>query len=110
MSIAQIAERLGRAPATIKGYFYDPTEEKARAVKARYVGVCRSCGRAQPPAGICPAVRAFQNRPGRGRGWPSWGEASAPSKAPCLTTAALLLPSGSGLPVGPAQPVEQERR
>ena len=36
MSIAQIAERLGRAPATIKGYFYDPTGEKARAVKARY--------------------------------------------------------------------------
>jgi AcrR family transcriptional regulator len=44
MSIAQIAERLGRAPATIKGYFYDPTGEKARAVKARYRGVCRGCG------------------------------------------------------------------
>ena len=25
-------------------YFYDPTGEKARAVKARYVGVCRGCG------------------------------------------------------------------
>jgi len=35
---------LGRAPATIKAYFYDPTGEKARAVKARYVGVCRGCG------------------------------------------------------------------
>ncbi|HET6865566.1 MAG TPA: sigma-70 region 4 domain-containing protein, partial [Solirubrobacteraceae bacterium] len=44
LSIAQIAERLGRAPATVKGYFYDPTGEKARAVKARYVGVCRGCG------------------------------------------------------------------
>ena len=44
MSIAQIAERLGRAPATIKAYFYDPTGEKARAVKARYLGVCRGCG------------------------------------------------------------------
>jgi hypothetical protein len=31
-------------PATIKAYFYDPTGEKARAVKARYVGVCRGCG------------------------------------------------------------------
>jgi hypothetical protein len=31
MSIAQIAERLGRRPPTIKGYFYDPTGEKARA-------------------------------------------------------------------------------
>jgi len=45
MSIAQIAERLGRAPATVKGYFYDPTGEKARAVKRRYQGVCRGCGR-----------------------------------------------------------------
>ena len=44
LSIRQIAERLGRSPATIKAYFYDPTGEKARAVKARYVGVCRGCG------------------------------------------------------------------
>jgi AraC-like DNA-binding protein len=44
LSIAQIADRLGRSPATIKAYFYDPTGEKARAVKARYVGVCRGCG------------------------------------------------------------------
>jgi hypothetical protein len=33
LSIAQIAERLERSPATIKPYFYDPTWEKARAVK-----------------------------------------------------------------------------
>jgi AraC-like DNA-binding protein len=44
LSIAQIAERLGRSPATVRAYFYDPTREKARAVKARYVGVCRGCG------------------------------------------------------------------
>ena len=44
LSISQIADRLGRSPATIKAYFYDPTGEKARAVKARYVGVCRGCG------------------------------------------------------------------
>src|SRR3989440_4306643 len=44
LSITQIASRLGRSPATIKAYFYDPTGEKARAVKARYVGVCRGCG------------------------------------------------------------------
>jgi DNA-binding NarL/FixJ family response regulator len=31
LSIARIAERLGRAPATVKGYFYDPSGEKARA-------------------------------------------------------------------------------
>jgi AcrR family transcriptional regulator len=44
LSIAQIADRLGRSPATIKAYFYDPTGQKARAVKARYRGVCRGCG------------------------------------------------------------------
>ena len=41
LSIRQIADRLGRSPATIKAYFYDPTGEKARAVKTRYQGVCR---------------------------------------------------------------------
>ena len=49
LSIAQIAARLGRAPATVKGYFYDPTGERARAVKARYVGVCRGCGASTQP-------------------------------------------------------------
>src|ERR1700745_700167 len=44
LSNAQIASRLGRSPTTIKAYFYDPTGEKARTVKARYVGVCRGCG------------------------------------------------------------------
>ena len=44
LSIARIAGRLGRSPATVKAYFYDPTGDKARAVKARYVGVCRGCG------------------------------------------------------------------
>lgn len=44
LSIRQTADRLGRSPATVKAYFYDPTGEKARAVKARYVGVCRGWG------------------------------------------------------------------
>ena len=44
LSIRQIADRLGRSPATVKAYFYDPAGEKARAVKARYQGVCRGCG------------------------------------------------------------------
>ncbi len=35
LSIRQIADRLGRSPATVKAYFYDPAGEKARAVKAR---------------------------------------------------------------------------
>jgi AraC-like DNA-binding protein len=44
LSIVQIADRLGRSPATIKAYFYDPTGENAQAVKTRYRGVCRGCG------------------------------------------------------------------
>ena len=44
LSVAAIADRLGRSPATIKAYFHDPTREKAGAVKARYVGRCRGCG------------------------------------------------------------------
>ena len=44
LSIREIADRLGRSPATVKAYVSDPTGEKARAVKARYVGVCRGCG------------------------------------------------------------------
>jgi AraC-like DNA-binding protein len=66
LSIAQIARRLGRSPATIKAYFYDPTGEKARAVKARYVGVCRGCGAyTQPRNGKGDAYRyCKQCRPG----------------------------------------------
>jgi AcrR family transcriptional regulator len=30
LSIAQIAERLGRSPATIKAYFYDPSQANKR--------------------------------------------------------------------------------
>jgi len=44
LSIAEIARRLGRAAATVKAYLYDPTGEKAQAVKRRYQGVCRGCG------------------------------------------------------------------
>lgn len=49
LSIAQIAQRLGRSPATIKAYFYDPIGEKAKAVKARYQGICRGCGAPTQP-------------------------------------------------------------
>jgi predicted transcriptional regulator len=49
LTIAEIARRLGRAEATVKAYLYDPTGEKARAVKARYVGVCRGCGASTQP-------------------------------------------------------------
>ncbi len=44
LSIKEIARRLGRAPATVKAYLYDPTGDRAREVKARYRGVCHGCG------------------------------------------------------------------
>ena len=43
LSIAQIADRLGRSSATVKAYFYDPAGEKTRAVKAPR-RVFRDCG------------------------------------------------------------------
>jgi hypothetical protein len=66
LSIAQIAERLGRSPATVKAYFYDPTGDKARAVKARYVGVCRGCGAYTQPRNGKGDAYAYCNccRPG----------------------------------------------
>jgi AraC-like DNA-binding protein len=66
LSIAQIGDRLGRSPATIKAYFYDPTGEKARTVKARYVGLCRGCGAyTQPRNGKGDAYRYCKRcRPG----------------------------------------------
>ena len=51
LSIAQIAARLGRSPATIKAHFYDPIGAKAREVKARYRGACRGCGAPTSPRG-----------------------------------------------------------
>ena len=44
-----VARRLGRAETTIKAYLYDPTGDKARAVKARYRGMCRCCGSPTAP-------------------------------------------------------------
>ena len=76
LSIAEIARRLGRAEATIKTYLYDPTGDKARAVKARYRGVCRGCGapprhgtaRATPTRTANAAIPARSPRNGHGNG------------------------------------------
>jgi hypothetical protein len=67
LSIAQIADRLGRSPATVKAYFYDPTGEKARAVKARYIGVCRGGGAhtGRATASATPAATARGVTPAR---------------------------------------------
>ncbi len=52
MSIAQIAQRLGRSPATIRSYLYDPDGAKARRVKESYRGACSRCG--APTSGSGP--------------------------------------------------------
>jgi hypothetical protein len=78
LSIRQIADRLGRSPATVKAYFYDPTGEKARAVKARYVGVCRGCGAYTQP------------RNGKGDAYP-YCKACHPGAIACRWTPELVL-------------------
>jgi AraC-like DNA-binding protein len=72
LSIAQIAERLGRSPATVKAYFYDPTGEKARAVKARYVGICRGCGAYTQPRNGKGDAYAYCKRCHPGAIQPKW--------------------------------------
>jgi hypothetical protein len=52
LSIAQIARRLGRSPATVRGYLYDPDGSRARSVKERYRGECSRCG--APTSGSGP--------------------------------------------------------
>jgi hypothetical protein len=44
LAIAEIAALLGRAPATISSYLYDPDGVKTKRVKRRYRGTCRECG------------------------------------------------------------------
>jgi hypothetical protein len=44
LSVSEIAQLLGRAPATISAYLYDPDGTKTKRLKARYRGVCQECG------------------------------------------------------------------
>jgi hypothetical protein len=44
LAVNEIARRLGRTPATVRAYIYDPDGSKARRVKDRYRGVCGCCG------------------------------------------------------------------
>jgi len=77
LTIAEIARRLGRAEGTVKAYLYDPIGEKARAVKARYRGVCRGCGAPTAPrngkgdayAYCNAAIPALSRRTGHGNGF-----------------------------------------
>ena len=78
LSIREIADRLGRSSSTVKAYFYDPTGEKARAVKARYVGVCRGCGAYTQP------------RNGKGDAY-AYCKACHPGAIECRWTRALVI-------------------
>ena len=49
LSIRQIADRLGRSPPTVKAYFYDPTGETARAVKAATRASAAAAAHARSP-------------------------------------------------------------
>ncbi len=43
LSIAQIAERLGRSPATIKAYFYDPSDANKRPTGSLHANAWAGC-------------------------------------------------------------------
>ncbi len=56
LSVGEIATRLGRKPATIRAYLYDPDGAKTKRVKRRYRGVCRKCGTSTWGAGPSTAA------------------------------------------------------
>jgi hypothetical protein len=72
LSIRVIADRLGRSPATIKAYFYDPAGAKARAIKARYRGLCRGCGAPTAPRNGKGDAYAYCKRCHPGAIAPKW--------------------------------------
>lgn len=78
LSTARIAQRLGRSPATIRAYLYDPDGSKASRVKESYRGECSRCG--APTSG---------SGPGRSRSVCSHcnGQASAKWDRPRIETA-----------------------
>jgi AraC-like DNA-binding protein len=50
LTIAQIADRLGRSPATVKAYFYSPTGEKSAGGPGALSGCLPGLWRADPAA------------------------------------------------------------
>ena len=44
LSVAQIADRLGRSPATVKAYLYDPDRRDSAGGQGALRGVCRGFG------------------------------------------------------------------
>jgi transcriptional regulator with XRE-family HTH domain len=68
LSIAQIAERLGRSPATVRAYFYDPSNAtkgcytSLGATRAVY-GAPGAEGRPGPQLGRTHAAMAWRRQP-----------------------------------------------
>lgn len=72
LAVAEIAKLLGRAPATISAYLYDPDASKTRRVKRRYRGTCRECGASTWGAGPRTAATLCARCNGAcTRKWPS---------------------------------------
>ena len=70
LPVSEIARRLGRRPATITAYLYDPDGTKAKQVKARYRGVCQKCGASTWGSGPSGAARLCARCNGAGtRRW-----------------------------------------
>jgi ribosomal protein S14 len=44
LTIAEIADRLGRSPSTVAGYFVDPDGLRNRKYKLKQQGRCQECG------------------------------------------------------------------
>jgi hypothetical protein len=65
LSAGEIAQRLGRSPATVRGYFFDPDASKARQAKQARLGTCPGCGASTsppPPGGGRLCVRCKGRR------------------------------------------------
>src|SRR3954467_13673036 len=75
LSTAEIARRLGRAPATIKAYLYDSTGQKAPAAKARARGYCRHCGAGTSPRNGKGDAHLYCRRCRPGAAAPKWARA-----------------------------------
>ncbi|MGA2163142.1 MAG: hypothetical protein ABSH36_01580 [Solirubrobacteraceae bacterium] len=69
LSVVQIAQRIGRAPATVRGYFYDPDASKTHAIRESYRVECKGCGaptsQRSGPRTTKPLCHRCRTRPAR---------------------------------------------
>jgi hypothetical protein len=70
LRIADIAERLGRSPASVRSYLHDPDGSKAKRLKDSYRGNCPRCGK--PTRGTGPTSNETLCATCNGRSSASW--------------------------------------